>query len=183
MSCRPDITKTVSDTTRVIISLGANLDSPVGTPAQTIRAVSERLRSWSTGPFAASSLYRTSPEGCPAGVADFINAVVSLTLPLDTNAEQLLRKLQALENEFGRRRGGLVNESRPLDLDLIALGARQSQSPDLCLPHPRAHQRRFVLQPLVEIDPQLILPGQQQSVAALLQQLSEEQVCERVGSP
>ena len=85
--------------------------------------------------------------------------------------ESLLAKLQALEKEFGRRPKTVLNEPRPLDLDLIAFGSETRASKELTLPHPRAHERRFVLQPLSEIAPDLILPGQSQSVAGLLERL------------
>jgi len=83
----------------------------------------------------------------------------------------LLKKLQELEKEFGRSAGHILNEPRSLDLDLIAFGAQTRLSPDLILPHPRAQVRRFVLQPLNEIAPDLILPGQGMTVSQLLAQL------------
>jgi 2-amino-4-hydroxy-6-hydroxymethyldihydropteridine diphosphokinase len=86
--------------------------------------------------------------------------------------QSLLRRLQVLEAEFGRQRGGVPNEPRLLDLDLIAFGARAVNLPGLVLPHPRAHLRRFVLQPLAEIAPGFVLPGQAGSAAELLRELS-----------
>jgi 2-amino-4-hydroxy-6-hydroxymethyldihydropteridine diphosphokinase len=83
----------------------------------------------------------------------------------------LLAKLQSLEKEFGRQPKKVLNEPRPLDLDLIAFGAEVRTTPMLTLPHPRAQLRRFVLQPLVEIAPGLILPGQTRTVAELLRTL------------
>lgn len=80
----------------------------------------------------------------------------------------LLKKLRDLENEFGRSPKKVLNEPRPLDLDLIAFGDERCDLPELILPHPRAHLRRFVLQPLSEIAPALILPGQGKTVAELL---------------
>jgi 2-amino-4-hydroxy-6-hydroxymethyldihydropteridine diphosphokinase len=82
-----------------------------------------------------------------------------------------LLKLQALEKEFGRQPKKVLNEPRPLDVDLIAFGSETRATPELTLPHPRARARRFVLQPLSEIAPNLILPGQSQSVAQLLARL------------
>jgi 2-amino-4-hydroxy-6-hydroxymethyldihydropteridine diphosphokinase len=76
--------------------------------------------------------------------------------------------LQELEREFGRRPKQVLNEPRPLDLDLIAFGAETRQAAALVLPHPRAHLRRFVLQPLAEIAPDLVLPGQGKPVLDLL---------------
>jgi 2-amino-4-hydroxy-6-hydroxymethyldihydropteridine diphosphokinase len=88
-----------------------------------------------------------------------------------------LEKLQALEKQFGRRPRQVRNEPRLLDLDLIAFGAEVRDTPRLTLPHPRAHQRRFVLAPLAELAPALILPGQTRSVRQLLKTLrTAEQV-------
>jgi 2-amino-4-hydroxy-6-hydroxymethyldihydropteridine diphosphokinase len=82
--------------------------------------------------------------------------------------ESLLKKLRAIEIESGRQPKKVLNEPRPLDLDLIAFGNETRVTEKLTLPHPRAHQRRFVLQPLAEIAPDLILPGQNRIVAELL---------------
>ena len=94
--------------------------------------------------------------------------------------ESLLVELQALEREFGRQPKLVLNEARPLDLDLIAWGNEVRNTPTLTLPHPRAHQRRFVLQPLSELVPDLVLPGQTQTVAALLAGLRSDEVLERL---
>ena len=93
-------------------------------------------------------------------------------------AEELLTRLQVLEKEFGRAPKVVLNEARPLDLDLIAFGDEVRHSPALILPHPRAHLRRFVLAPLAEIAPDLILPGQKKSVRELLQTLRTDEVIE-----
>jgi 2-amino-4-hydroxy-6-hydroxymethyldihydropteridine diphosphokinase len=82
--------------------------------------------------------------------------------------ESLLAALQNLEQKFGRRPRKVLNEPRPLDLDLIAFGTQTRATESLTLPHPRAHERRFVLQPLSEIAPELVLPGQSKTVADLL---------------
>ena len=82
--------------------------------------------------------------------------------------------------EFGRGPKSATNEPRPLDLDLIAFGLEVRQSDSLTLPHPRAHRRRFVLQPLAEIAPDFILPNQQQTVAELLQQLDSSETVVRL---
>lgn len=87
----------------------------------------------------------------------------------DETPETLLHKLMLLEQEFGRRPKQVQNEPRPLDLDLIVFGRQTSVSEVLTLPHPRAHQRRFVLQPLCEIAPDLVFPGQTRTVRQLLE--------------
>jgi 2-amino-4-hydroxy-6-hydroxymethyldihydropteridine diphosphokinase len=154
--------------TLAFIALGSNLgDSP-----RLLCEVADRLAALSTRPLLRSSLWRTAPVDCPPGSADFLNAVVGLcALPGETPAS-LLTKLRTLEREFGRRPKRVLNEARPLDLDLIAFGAAVATSAGLTLPHPRAAGRRFVLAPLAEIAPDLILPGQRESVRALLASLS-----------
>ena len=132
----------------------------------------ERLATLSSTPLLKSSLWQTTPVNCPPGSPPFVNAVVALTPFLGETPESLLAKLLALETEFGRRPKVVLNEPRRLDLDLITFGAERRQSPQLTLPHPRAHERRFVLQPLSEILPRLTLPNQQRPVEQLLASLT-----------
>lgn len=122
------------------------------------------------------------PVNCPPGSADFVNAVVALVPRAEETPESLLKKLQALEKEFGRRPKKIMNEPRPLDLDLIAFGDEQRTTHELTLPHPRAHQRRFVLQPLAEIAPELILRGQRKTTAQLLDELPADQRIQKLPS-
>lgn len=100
----------------------------------------------------------------------------------DETSDSLLQKLQAIEAEFGREPKKVINEPRPLDLDLIAFGSVQMKSPKLTLPHPRAHLRRFVLEPLAEIAAEAILPGQLSSTGSLLSQLRTAEVLRRIGT-
>jgi 2-amino-4-hydroxy-6-hydroxymethyldihydropteridine diphosphokinase len=119
-----------------------------------------------------SSLWQSTPVDCPPGSPVFVNAAVGLMPRVGETPESLLAKLQALEKEFGRRPKQVLNEPRPLDLDLIAFGNETRATKALTLPHPRAHERRFVLQPLSEIAPGLILPGQTKTVAQCLAKLA-----------
>src|ERR1019366_660827 len=112
----------------------------------------------------------------------FVNAVVALLSGQGETPETLLAKLQALEKEFGRRPKVVLNEPRPLDLDLIAFGNERRVTRELTLPHPRAHERRFVLQPLSEIAPDLILPGQTKSVEELLRRLPPDESIHKLES-
>lgn len=153
-----------------IIALGSNLAHPRG---NVLRAI-ERLQDLSATPLLKSSLWQSTPLDCPPGSPVFMNAVVVLVPPDGETPESLLAKLQALESEFGRLPKKVLNEPRPLDLDLVAFGGEIRATRELVLPHPRAHERRFVLQPLSEILPDLILPGQTQSVAQLLEQLAPD---------
>jgi 2-amino-4-hydroxy-6-hydroxymethyldihydropteridine diphosphokinase len=150
------------------VALGSNL----GDSAENVRRAFVRLRTLSDAPLLRSSLWRSAPVDCPAGSPSFVNAVAGLHPRVGETPQSLLRQLQVLETEFGRRRGKIPNEPRLLDLDLIAFGARTVNLPGLVLPHPRAHLRRFVLQPLAEIAPEFVLAGQERGAAELLRALS-----------
>ena len=156
-----------------LIALGSNL----GDSAALIHAAFDRLAAFSSEPLIKSSLWQTSPVDCPPGSRPFVNAAVALKPSADETPESLLAKLQQLEKGFGRRQKRVHNEPRPLDLDLIAFGNDVRNTPALTLPHPRAHLRRFVLQPLSEIAPEFALPGQGRTIRELLDALaSAEQV-------
>ncbi|MCU0787396.1 MAG: 2-amino-4-hydroxy-6-hydroxymethyldihydropteridine diphosphokinase [Verrucomicrobia bacterium] len=159
-----------------VIALGSNL----GDSLQLIRSAMDRLQQLSDAPLLLSSLYRSRPVDCPPGSPDFVNAVVGLFPPGDETPESLLHKLQSLEEEFGRRPKQVLNEARPLDLDLIAFGRETRHAAELTLPHPRAHLRRFVLEPLAEIAPELTLPHQSGTVAELLAGLGSAEPLERI---
>lgn len=162
-----------------IIALGSNL----GESATILSAAIAELQKFSSEPLIKSSLWQTSPVDCPPGSPKFLNAVVALVPQPEETPETLLAKLQALEKEFGRRPKTILNEPRPLDLDLIAFGGETRESSRLTLPHPRATERRFVLQPLSEIAANLVLPGQAKTVAQLLAALSDAETCEKVDGP
>jgi 2-amino-4-hydroxy-6-hydroxymethyldihydropteridine diphosphokinase len=150
-----------------IVAIGSNL----GDSRKTVQAAIDRLAELSRTPPFVSSLWRTTPVDCPPGSPSFINAAVALAFQEGETPESLLAKLQQLETEFGRRPKKVLNEARPLDLDLITFGCERRSSDKLTLPHPRAYERRFVLQPLSEIAPELILPGQEKTVAQLMAML------------
>ncbi len=161
----------------VFIALGSNL----GDSRKTILSAMDRLQKFSDKPILKSSLWQTSPVDCPPDSPKFVNAVVGLIPKADETPESLLKKLRELEKEFGRTPKKILNEARPLDLDLIAFGQEVRNTPNLILPHPRAHLRRFVLEPLNEIAPDLILPGQGKSVSQLLAKLSSDEKLEKLG--
>jgi 2-amino-4-hydroxy-6-hydroxymethyldihydropteridine diphosphokinase len=125
-------------------------------------------------------LWQTSPVACPPDSPKFVNAVVGLVPRKDETPESLLKILRDLEKESGRAPKKILNEPRPLDLDLIAFENETRNSPDLILPHPRAQKRRFVLQPLSEIAPELIFPGQGKTVAELLAELPAGETVTRI---
>jgi 2-amino-4-hydroxy-6-hydroxymethyldihydropteridine diphosphokinase len=159
-----------------IIALGSNL----GDSRQIILEALVRLQLFSKVPILKSSLWETSPVDCPPGSPKFVNAVAGLIPPENETPIRLLRKLRKLERQFGRRPTKVLNEARLLDLDLIAFGNKTSSSPELILPHPRAHLRRFVLQPLSEIAPDFILPGQRRTVAELVAGLPPDETITRL---
>lgn len=134
------------------IALGANLGDPIG---QVIGAVEELARLPATRLRCCSSLYRSRPVGGPEQ-PDYINAVAWLSTQLPPR--QLLQYCLDIEGRYGRRRNG-KNAPRTLDLDLLLYGGLVMREPGLTLPHPRMHTRGFVLQPLAEIAPDLIVPG------------------------
>jgi 2-amino-4-hydroxy-6-hydroxymethyldihydropteridine diphosphokinase len=160
-----------------IVALGSNL----GDSRQMIVAALARLEKFSNRPIFKSSLWQTPPVDCPPGSPPFINAVAAWVPFADETPESLLKKLRRLENKFGRTQKKVLNEPRTLDLDLIAFGAEMRNTPELVLPHPRAHLRRFVLQPLSEIAPDLILLGQSRTVAQLLAGLPANETVTRLG--
>ncbi len=158
------------------IALGSNL----GNSQNVILSAFDRLQQFSDRPLLKSSLWQTSPVDCPPDSPPFINAVAGLVPRPEETPESLLAKLQALEREFGRQPKKVLNEPRPLDLDLIAFGPLVRNTPQLTLPHPRAHQRRFVLAPLTEIAPNLVLPQQTKPVRQLLAALADDETITQI---
>lgn len=155
------------DGERVFVGLGANL----GDAAQTLReALAQLGRLPQTECVAASSLYRSAPVD--AAGPDYINAVAELRTQLEPH--ELLAQLQALERHFGRDRP-YRNAPRRLDLDLLLFGDRRVASPALTLPHPRLHQRAFVLAPLAELAPLLACVGGR-SVAQALALVADQRI-------
>ena len=141
----------VSAPVSAFVGLGANL----GDTARTLASALEALAALpETELQAASSLYRSAPVDATG--PDYLNAAARLETAL--SPEELLRCLQAIELAHGRERP-FVNASRTLDLDLLLYADLQIRSPHLCVPHPRLHQRAFVLQPLLELAPGLTAPG------------------------
>lgn len=136
---------------RIFVGMGANL----GDARATLEAALAALAALpDTRLMARSSYYRTAPVD--AGGPDYLNAVAELRSGLAPEA--LLDALQAIEQQHGRERPYL-NAPRTLDLDLLLVGALRLDTPRLTLPHPRLHQRAFVLAPLAELAPELAIDG------------------------
>ena len=146
------------------IALGSNMGDPSRNVARALRA----LEGLSATPVVKSSLWLTKPIDCPPGSPDFVNAIAAIEPLKYENPESLLANLLELEIGFGRHPKKVENEPRPLDLDLIACNEEIRDTDELILPHPRWHQRHFVLEPFNEIAPLAILPGQEHTVAHLL---------------
>lgn len=158
------------------IALGSNL----GDSRRVLLSAIERLQEFSDRPLAQSSFFETAPVDCPPGSPNFLNAMVGMVPLAGETPESLLRKLKAIESDFGRVPKKILNEPRPLDLDLIAFGNETRSTQELTLPHPRAHLRRFVLEPLAELAPGMVLPGQGRAVADLLSQLTSGEVVRKL---
>ena len=139
--------------TTAYVGIGSNLNDP---RAQVLQAFTELDGLPHTRVVRKSSLYRSAPMG-HAAQPDFVNAVAQVETGLP--AERLLAELQAVEARRGRERS-FPNAPRTLDLDLLLYGTARIASPALTVPHPRMHERAFVLKPLLEIAPQLPFTAQ-----------------------
>jgi len=156
------------------VGLGANLGNAPATLAWAVQALAALPL---TNLVAASSLYQTAPQDCEPGSPDYFNAVAQLQTQL--SAPELLTALQELEHQAGRQRP-YRNAPRTLDLDLLLYGEAHIASAQLTVPHPRLHQRAFVLQPLAEIAPQRVSAQQLQAVANQgVQQAGPLEFCSR----
>jgi 2-amino-4-hydroxy-6-hydroxymethyldihydropteridine diphosphokinase len=121
-------------------------------------------------PMMSSAVYETEPVGCEPGAAQFLNAAIEIGY--EGQAEVLLSALKAIEKMLGRPGDHARNVSRTIDLDLLYFGDTVMSAPRLQLPHPRIFGREFVLRPLADIRPDLVLPGQADSVGQLLRALT-----------
>jgi 2-amino-4-hydroxy-6-hydroxymethyldihydropteridine diphosphokinase len=134
----------------VFVALGSNL----GDRAENLRVALERIGD-SESISAVSSVYETEPWGVPDEQPAYLNQVCELQS--STPASDLMNLLLGIEADLGRKRT-FENEARPLDLDILFYGDRVIDIPGLQIPHPRLHERAFVLAPLAEIAPELIHP-------------------------
>ena len=153
---------------RCFIGLGSNLAEP----EQQLRSALEAIAALPTTQLAAcSSFYRSAPVG-PAGQPDYINAVAELHTELAPL--ELLDQLQAIENAHGRERHVRWG-ARTLDLDILLFGSQQLDIARLTVPHPRIAERNFVLQPLAELEPDLVLPSGE-AIQSLLRQCPDNRL-------
>ncbi|MDH5246305.1 MAG: 2-amino-4-hydroxy-6-hydroxymethyldihydropteridine diphosphokinase [Betaproteobacteria bacterium] len=142
--------------TLAFVGLGSNLAHPRRQLARAVRAIARlpRMRV-----IAVSPNYASAPIGCDSPQPDYVNAVVAVRTALAPRA--LLAALHAIERRQHRRRDREPkrNASRTLDLDLLLFGRRRISLPTLTVPHPRMHERAFVLRPLVDVAAQATIPG------------------------
>jgi 2-amino-4-hydroxy-6-hydroxymethyldihydropteridine diphosphokinase len=154
------------------------LGSNVGDRRANLQAAVAALPARGVEVLAASSVYDTEPVGEVLDQPDFLNACIRVRTALEPEA--LLDACKAVERELGRELGGPRHGPRPIDVDLLLLGDLEYDSDRLRLPHRDVLNRRFVLQPLVDLDPELALPDGTRLADALA--ALEAQRVERVGS-
>jgi 2-amino-4-hydroxy-6-hydroxymethyldihydropteridine diphosphokinase len=154
---------------RTAVALGSNL----GNRLENLRAARRQIIGLKEvqPPILSSGIYETEAIDCERGASKFLNAVVEFDYEGDSG--QLLEQVGRIEESLGRKRDHQKNVSRTIDIDLLYYGDRRIDNERLQLPHPRMHLRRFVLQPLTDIRPDLILPNQTRTVADLLAEIGD----------
>lgn len=153
------------------IALGSNLGDRAANLRRGLELLLARLPE-SARLTARAGWYETEPVDCAPGTQAFLNSVIEIEA--DLSPADMHAHLQAVEQAMGRPAVREKNAPRTLDLDVLYAGGAVSADPALVLPHPRLHQRRFVLAPLAEARPRLVLPGFEQSVDALLAALPDD---------
>ncbi len=149
---------------RAVLALGSNLGERMASLQGAVNALADTPDVWITG---VSPVYETDPVDSPVDAKTYLNAVVLIDTTLA--ASRLMDRALAIEDAFDRERSEVRNAPRTLDVDLIVVGDRRSDDESLRLPHPRAHERAFVLQPWLDVDPGATFPDRG-AVAALLEQ-------------
>lgn len=154
---------------------GIGLGSNLGDRLQNLQQALIALGKWHQGPSRPlySAVYLTQAVGCQEGTPDFYNMAIELESEL--SPLNLLSQMRAIETQLGRPNQRQRNASRSIDLDILYADDLISQSQTLTLPHPRLQMRRFVLQPLADIRPDLILPNQQKNISTLLAELDSDE--------
>jgi 2-amino-4-hydroxy-6-hydroxymethyldihydropteridine diphosphokinase len=133
---------------RCVLAIGSNKGERMNNLQGAVSSLEDTPEVFVT---AVSPVYETEPVDAPEGSRDFLNAVVLLDTTL--SARTLLERALAIEDAFGRERGEVPNAPRTLDVDLVVVGDRRAHDEDLVLPHPRAHERAFVLAPWHDLEP------------------------------
>lgn len=153
------------------IALGSNLGDRLKHLQQAVEKLLQAQPSAKIT--AAAPLYETDPVDCPEGSQTFYNTVLELEIDLEPMA--MLRQMHALELSLGRHSEHGHHAPRTIDLDILYADDVVMEHPELIVPHPRMTQRRFVLQPLADIRPDLVLPTQTRSIAELLATLDSSE--------
>ena len=147
---------------------GIALGSNYGDRSDHLRAAVEELRKVDPH-LEVSPVYETAPVDCPDGSGAFLNAVAVLAWA--GTPPSLLHWLRGIECRLGRPAVRDKNAPRTIDLDILYAGNEAVTGEELTLPHPRLHERRFVLQPLCDLRPDLVLPGFTKTIRQLLEEL------------
>jgi len=158
---------------RVVIALGSNLGERMASLQGAVDALADTPDLWVTG---VSPVYETEPIDAPEGSKPFLNAVLLADTTLAAN--RLLDRAMAVEDAFERERSDVLNAPRTLDVDLIVVGDRRSDTDSLRLPHPRAAERAFVLKPWHDLEPDAVLPDHG-PIAELLEDLEDQGITRR----
>ena len=158
---------------RAVLSLGSNLGERMDYLQGAVRALADTPDVWVTG---VSPVYETEPVDAPEGSDNFLNAIVLADTTLA--ATRLMDRALAIEDAFERERSEVKNAPRTLDVDLIVVGDRRSDDEQLRLPHPRAAERAFVLQPWFDLEPTAELPDQG-AIADLLAAVGDQGLSRR----
>jgi 2-amino-4-hydroxy-6-hydroxymethyldihydropteridine diphosphokinase len=158
---------------RCVLAIGSNLGERLTYLQGAVNSLADTPEVWLT---AVSPVYETAPVDSPDGAEDYLNAVVLADTTL--SARTLLERALAIEDAYGRERADEPNSPRTLDVDLIVVGDRRAHDDDLVLPHPRAHERAFVLRPWHDVEPDAELPDRG-AVADLLAAVGDQSVSHR----
>ena len=154
---------------RTAVALGSN----IGDRLETLRAARKAILDLANvkAPILSSAVYETEPVGCEPGAGKFLNAVVEFEYR--DEPARLLEQLIEIEEALGRKRDHRPNVSRTIDIDLLYCGDQRIDDERLQLPHARLHLREFVLRPLADIRPDLLLPGQKKTIRELLAEVEQ----------
>jgi 2-amino-4-hydroxy-6-hydroxymethyldihydropteridine diphosphokinase len=160
---------------RAGIALGSNIEPRLAYLQAARRSVFS-LHS-GTRPILCSKIYETSPMDCPADSPPFLNA--ALEFSTEMQPQELLSKLKSIERALGRPPTQERNSPRTIDIDLLYCDDIALSEPSLTIPHPQIARRRFVLQPLADIRPELILPRLTKNVQELLSELKDDEIVKK----
>jgi 2-amino-4-hydroxy-6-hydroxymethyldihydropteridine diphosphokinase len=158
---------------RTVLAIGSNLGDRTGNLQGAVDSLADTPDVWLT---AVSPVYESEPVDAPEDSKTFLNAVVLVDTTL--SARTLLDRALAIEDAFGRERSGTRGEPRTLDVDLIVVGDRRANDDDLSLPHPKAHERAFVLAPWYDVEPDAELPDHG-PIAELLEKAGRDGLTKR----